>query len=56
MLALLDQDWYERSATRSANAAPLWAEDLRFYGPSGLGFATSLAESLFYISLLLTSV
>lgn len=44
VLALLDQDWYERSATRSANAAPLWAEDLRFYGPSGLGFATSLAE------------
>tara|TARA_B110001452_G_scaffold246837_1_gene232449 strand:- start:2283 stop:3398 length:1116 start_codon:yes stop_codon:yes gene_type:complete len=46
-LALLDSEWYARG--RASGAPSLWAQDMRFYGPSGIGFAASLDEYRTYV-------
>lgn len=40
--ALLESEWYARG--RAAGAPSLWAQDMLFYGPPGIGFAASLDE------------
>ena len=39
--AILDHDWFERAGGAPSIASPLWAKSMRFYGPSGIGFADS---------------
>ena len=45
---LLDHDWFERGGGGGGGgggaASPLWAEDMVFYGPSGVGYASGRAE------------
>ena len=49
---LLDHDWFERSGGGGFGsgggggeaASPLWARDMIFYGPSGVGYASGRAE------------
>jgi hypothetical protein len=44
---LLDHEWFERGGGGDGSgggASSLWAEDMLFYGPSGVGFASSRAE------------
>lgn len=48
-LALLEADWFDTSDGASSRPSPLWSPSMHFYGPSGIGFASSVEEYMEHV-------